>query len=226
MVDQVKCPSCGEADVSSRIAVVDRRSGKKVRWYVNLVVGGLLGLCGMTTALGGIAALVSPVGETNPWGLLFGSLIYLVPGTFLLVKYFRADKVRQFEYECAACGHSWEEREEGGESAAPCAACGEHKVATQTVSIDAKSGKILSKLGYEVLGWFLLISGAAGTIFSLVALLVWRDAAWLCFLGWTVMFVAWGIPQLRKYYANQVDVHTCAACGHEWQVPKGGVLPP
>jgi hypothetical protein len=209
---------CNATDVSARAAVVDRRSGKKVRWYVNLLIGGSLSLCGAFSVVGAIAAAINPVDGGNPWWqLLMGSAIILAPGVLLLVRYIKADKVRQFEFRCERCGHTWEEREVGGESESRCVACGEHAVTTETIAMDPESGKKLSRALHEGLGWFLVVSGVAGGLFSLGALLVWRAAAWLLYLGWSVLFVVWGRQYLRKYYTNRLEVHTCAACDHAWQ---------
>jgi hypothetical protein len=218
------CTNCSGTNISAKSITIDRQTGKEVLGtkLIMKILGGLLGALGALMIIAMFSLVIRPVADTNPLQILPGSLIFLMLPVYLIINYRSADKVKQFNNTCADCGQQWEEREKGGQNLIPCAACGEYDVVTTSLALDPKTGKPLSRLVYEFLGWIAILGGLVVIVLGFWA---WGESGFLYLLAAGAAFAAGGGQQVSKYMANRVDVHNCATCGHEWQASKGAVLP-
>jgi hypothetical protein len=109
MEQQLTCPNCSAADVTTKIVTVNRRTGRRINKVVSLVASiGMLSLGGCML-FSGITMAISGDMPSALWLNAILAALFLVPGAIVLVRYLRADKVQLTEYACAACKHTWKE---------------------------------------------------------------------------------------------------------------------
>jgi predicted RNA-binding Zn-ribbon protein involved in translation (DUF1610 family) len=111
VVDRMKCPSCGESEVSTQTVINERKPRKAVR-----LIGGLvLFLLGLVLACMTIAAFLDPVlmqlGNPGPMGAVAAAL--LVSGCSLIIRYISVSKTKLFNCRCDSCGHQWQDEKSG-----------------------------------------------------------------------------------------------------------------
>lgn len=230
METKTQCLNCNSTELQTKKVLFDRKSGKKIGLFRNLIWGSFLALLGALLTVAG-------VGISQEFGIIWLFAVYFVflgapllaYGIELIIRYIKADKANMIEFECKSCNNDWEQWEEGWAST-PCQKCGKSHVTKYSSLVDPVKHKPLN-WGLNVYGGLCaIVFGLVGTI-SMITLVIEtsRDTPLLEGLGVKLFFIGvafvpawlilWGIKAISKYYAgtkSRLFEYFCADCSFEW----------
>jgi hypothetical protein len=222
MITQVKCLKCGELGVQRQTISVDRKSGLRIGLLRNLIQGGIVTLFGgLLTWIAFAFASMAGAGALLIFLPVAGLVLAL--GISLILRYLTADKATLFRYHCAACGHRWEQWEDGWDTIT-CPKCSRSMVTTLTILLDPETGKQPS-WGRNVFGgtWAAVI----GIAIIGATIPMWLEGPLneglfgkLMVAALGLGFALWGVSAIAKYFGGKkvkLFKHQCAACGYQWE---------